>query len=58
MFPALFLTLAVTAAVSSVSGARHYIDLTYAFNNETVLFPGRRSSFNVEFEGFTAGGYW
>jgi len=50
--------LILALAACSVSSQRRYIDLTYAFNNETILFPGRRSSFNVEFEGFTAGGFW
>lgn len=45
-----FLTLA--------EARRTYIDLSYAFNNETVLFPGRKSTFNVEVEGYTAAGFW
>jgi len=36
----------------------NFIDLTYAFNNETILFPGRKPSFNTEFEGYTEAGFW
>jgi len=51
---ATFLLPSITAR-----GAKNpFIDLTYAFNNETVLFPGRKPSFNVEFEGYTDGGFW
>jgi len=35
-----------------------FVDLTYALNNETVLFPGRVNKFNIEFEGRTANGLW
>jgi len=49
----------VLVALLTVSEARRtFIDLSYAFNNETVLFPGRKSSFNIELEGYSAAGFW
>jgi len=35
-----------------------YIDLTFAFNENTPLWPGRFSTFNVEIESQTPGGFW
>jgi kynurenine formamidase len=52
------LAAAIVTASEAVTKDSKFIDLTYAFNNQTVLFPGRKPSFNVEFEGFTAAGFW
>jgi len=48
----------VTLGVTGSEAKRNFIDLSYAFNNETVMFPGRVPSFNIELEGFTAAGFW
>jgi len=44
--------------VSETGAVNKFIDLTYAFNNETVTWPGRKSTFNVEIEGYTPDGVW
>jgi len=35
-----------------------FIDLTYAFNNETVLWPGKEIKIFLETEGYTSTGVW
>lgn len=55
----IFVVLALLAV--GCNGAKNpnkFIDLTYAFNNETMSWPGRSSSFYVESEGMTPGGFW
>jgi len=44
--------------LNAAEGRKGFIDLSYSFNNQTVLFPGRTSTFNVELEGYTADGFW
>jgi kynurenine formamidase len=57
-----FVFLVVLALASSSHGDKvkkqPFIDLSYAFNNETVTWPGRTSTFNVEIEGETPDGVW
>jgi kynurenine formamidase len=54
----LFLLVGVALACSKVKNENKFIDLTYAFNNATVSWPGRKSTFNVEIEGETPDGVW
>jgi len=42
----------------TTTSTKKFIDLTYSFNADTVTWPGRKSTFNVEKEGITPGGYW
>ncbi|ODM93024.1 Kynurenine formamidase [Orchesella cincta] len=44
--------------ISSARNPNKFIDLTHAFNNQTMSWPGRKSSWYLETEGFTAGGFW
>ncbi|CAL8102906.1 unnamed protein product [Orchesella dallaii] len=56
---ALFLIFFASSFLNtSAKNPNKFIDLTYSFNNETMAWPGRKSSFYVEAEGFTEGGYW
>jgi kynurenine formamidase len=60
MSPKLFVILLI-AALHFAEGTKHpnkFIDLTYAFNNETMVWPGRKSSFYIEAEGYTPSGVW
>jgi len=58
VYRCIVLLVAFSAVLQVSQAGRNFLDLTYTFNNETVLFPGRKSTFNVEFEGYTAAGYW
>ncbi|CAL8102903.1 unnamed protein product [Orchesella dallaii] len=59
-FASIFFFVCFTSFVlnTSAKNPNKFIDLTHAFNNETMAWPGRKSSFYVEAEGFTAGGFW
>ena len=35
-----------------------WIDLTYALNNDTVMYPGRKLLFGTEYEGEMPNGDW
>jgi len=54
----LLLVATATADHKSSKNKNKFIDLTHAFNNETVTWPGRTSTFNVEIEGYTPDGMW
>ena len=57
----LVLTIAILHSATFSNGSKHpnkFIDLTYAFNNQTMRWPGRSSSFYVETEGYTPAGIW
>lgn len=54
----------VVFLAASASGHHHnkpayrWIDLTYALNKDTVMFPGRKLIFGTEFEGEMEDGGW
>jgi hypothetical protein len=58
IFASSALAIGSVAGTGSDSNTNKFIDLTYAFRADNPTWPGRKPTFNVEFEGYTHAGYW